>query len=247
MCFTALAIMIDSQYGQEYDVTCSHMTGSHTGGEPTMPKQTFFNLPEAKRKTLIELSLEEFAEHGPTAASISRIVARAGIAKGSLYQYFVDKQDLHLYLVDLANAERIAFMQGLRKPCPDESFYAYLRYVMEQQARFRFSDPRFRQILHGALYADHSGRLEATRRIRETIADVWRRLLPHGITRGEIDRQFDPEFIVWAFTSLTLDLNQYILAQPGITTEQYTDRYFGLFRHLVRLLEHGLRPHNKEL
>lgn len=216
-----------------------------------MPKPTFFNLPEAKRKALIELSLEEFAENGPAAASVSRIVARAGIAKGSLYQYFEDKQDLHLYLVDLANAERIAFMQGLRTPDPDESFYAYLRYIMEQQARFRFSDPRFRQILHGALYGDHPGRLEATRRIRETIAGAWRRMIPHGVARGEIDRHFDPEFIIWAFTTLTLDLNQYILAQAQaapreMTTEQFTDSYFGLFRELVRLLEHGLRPHNKE-
>lgn len=217
-----------------------------------MPKQTFFNLPEAKRKMIIDLALAEFAEQGPAAASVSRIVARAGIAKGSLYQYFEDKEDLHLYLVDLANAERVEFMQGLRPPNPAESFYDYLRYAMEQQAQFRFSNPYFVPILHGALYADHPGRSEATRRVRETVANVWRRLLPYGVARGEISQSFDPEFVVWTFSTLTLELHQYPLpragADPqGLTAEQFRGRYFDLFRDLVRLLEHGLRPHNKEM
>jgi len=66
-----------------------------------LPKQTFFNLPAEKRKLLTDLTLEEFAAHTYHAASLSRIVERAGIAKGSMYQYFEGKLDLYLYALKL--------------------------------------------------------------------------------------------------------------------------------------------------
>ena len=67
-----------------------------------MPRQTFFNLPEDKRNPIIDLALDEFSKYDYKNASISRIVARAGIAKGSLYQYFEDNRDLFLYLVEIS-------------------------------------------------------------------------------------------------------------------------------------------------
>lgn len=216
-----------------------------------MPKPTFFNLPDPKRQLIIDLALAEFAEHGPAAASVSRIVARAGIAKGSLYQYFADKQDLFLYLVDLANAERIAFMEKLRPPRQGEPFFPYLRWVMEQSALFRFSNPYFGPILQGALYSDYQGRGQATRRVRETIAQVWGRLIQHGMRAGAIDPSYDPAFVTWALTTLTLELSLYMLEQvppdpQGIEADLYKKRYFTVYRDLVRLLEHGLRPTSKE-
>lgn len=48
------------------------------------------------------IALEEFADRDYDGASVSRVVARAGIAKGSIYQYFIDKKDLYLHLVDEA-------------------------------------------------------------------------------------------------------------------------------------------------
>ena len=77
-----------------------------------MPKQTFLNLPEEKRKAFLEIALEEFANHDYNTASVSKIVERAGIAKGSVYQYFEDKQDLFLYLLDYANQEMMSVVQG---------------------------------------------------------------------------------------------------------------------------------------
>ena len=49
-----------------------------------MASTTFDNLPAEKRERIIELALAEFAEHPYALASLSRIVERAGIAKGSI-------------------------------------------------------------------------------------------------------------------------------------------------------------------
>ena len=64
-----------------------------------MPTDTFFRLPEEKRKRLMEAAWEEFTAVRCSEVSINKIVRAAGIPRGSFYQYFTDKDDLFLYLV----------------------------------------------------------------------------------------------------------------------------------------------------
>ncbi|WP_238389680.1 TetR/AcrR family transcriptional regulator [Virgibacillus sp. MSP4-1] len=61
---------------------------------------TFFNLPDYKRKKLIDAAEKEFARVALFEASIANIVKTAGIPRGSFYQYFQDKEDLYFYLLD---------------------------------------------------------------------------------------------------------------------------------------------------
>lgn len=78
-----------------------------------MPKETFFNLPDDKRQRIVDLAIEEFATHPYDAASLSRIVARAGIAKGSIYQYFEHKLDLYRWLVlDEVPRRKLAYLSA---------------------------------------------------------------------------------------------------------------------------------------
>mgnify|MGYP000848861992 CR=1 FL=1 len=65
-----------------------------------MPKQTFFNLPEQKRRTLLEAAEREFTRVPIYEASIANIIKIANIPRGSFYQYFEDKEDLYFYLLD---------------------------------------------------------------------------------------------------------------------------------------------------
>lgn len=68
-----------------------------------MIKQTFINLPEDKKNRVVEAIIDEFAVEGTNRISINNIIKRAGISRGSFYQYFDDKVDLievivHSYL-----------------------------------------------------------------------------------------------------------------------------------------------------
>lgn len=63
-----------------------------------MPTQTFFNLKEAKQDRIICAALTEFAKHGYKNSNLDRIVKIAGIPKGSLYQYFENKDDLFVFI-----------------------------------------------------------------------------------------------------------------------------------------------------
>ena len=74
-----------------------------------MPKQTFFNLPENKKRKILEAAKNEFSRVSVTEASINNIVTEANIARGSFYQYFESKEDLFLFMLNKAN-EKIKFV-----------------------------------------------------------------------------------------------------------------------------------------
>jgi AcrR family transcriptional regulator len=51
--------------------------------ENAMPKTTFFNLPEEKRRLILDLAIEEFAERDYKSASISNIVAGRALLRAA--------------------------------------------------------------------------------------------------------------------------------------------------------------------
>jgi len=65
-----------------------------------MPTDTFFRLPEEKRERILTSAWEEFTAVPYAEASINRIVRSSRIPRGSFYQYFADKNDLFLCLID---------------------------------------------------------------------------------------------------------------------------------------------------
>lgn len=64
-----------------------------------MPKQTFFNLKEEKKKKIEKALIKEFSNNTFEKASISNIIAEANIPRGSFYQYFEDKEDVIKYII----------------------------------------------------------------------------------------------------------------------------------------------------
>ena len=69
-------------------------------------------LDAERRQRLFESAAEEFAERGYDAASLNRIIERAGMGKSSLYYYFDDKADLFTTIVERAVAMLIREIGG---------------------------------------------------------------------------------------------------------------------------------------
>ncbi|WGX75248.1 TetR/AcrR family transcriptional regulator [Paraclostridium bifermentans] len=60
--------------------------------------KTFENLSEEKRLRIINSAIEEFANKGYRRATVDNIVLKAGISKGSIFQYFQNKERLYIYI-----------------------------------------------------------------------------------------------------------------------------------------------------
>ncbi len=81
-----------------------------------MPKDTFFHLPEEKKKRIMIATFELLEENRYADVSINMIIKRAGIPRGSFYQYFEDKDDLVRYMFsDIRRAMGTTVAESLRR------------------------------------------------------------------------------------------------------------------------------------
>jgi TetR/AcrR family transcriptional regulator len=71
--------------------------------------KTFQNLAQDKKEAVVRESLREFALHGYEIASLSNVISRLGLAKGSFYRYFESKKALYLFLLESCTALRLQF------------------------------------------------------------------------------------------------------------------------------------------
>jgi|SRR5699024_5379610 len=60
----------------------------------------FHNVASTKQQRIINAAFQEFAASGYDKASTNAIVQEAAISKGSLFNYFYNKKDLYVYLID---------------------------------------------------------------------------------------------------------------------------------------------------
>ena len=215
-----------------------------------MPNQTFFNLPDKKRQTITKLAIAEFANNDYKNASITKIVKQAKIAKGSFYQYFEDKKELYLYLVDLANKEKLAFMQKAKAPESNMRFFPYLRWLFDMGTKFDLTHPALSQIINRAVYGDLPFREEVLAMTQASSNEYIKQLVQNGIEQGDVANDINPDMAGFAIATLGEGLRHYIPAQLGINTKQLADKGVDadidmkainqIYDDLFQILEHGL-------
>jgi AcrR family transcriptional regulator len=83
-----------------------------------MPTPTWDRLPAARRDAIVAAAEAEFAEKGFSRGSLNVIAREAGVAKGSLFQYFDGKLDLFAHLSELASVRIGAAMAKHNAPLP---------------------------------------------------------------------------------------------------------------------------------
>jgi AcrR family transcriptional regulator len=184
-----------------------------------MPKPTFDNLPPAKRQAIIDLAVAEFAENSYRIASLSRIVARAGIAKGSIYQYFENKQDLYLFILDYAAQHQLELLHAQTPPDPEIGFFALLRWQMQASIQVGLAAPLLTRLMYRAVTDDLRFHNEVTRRLQTAGEAHLQALLASGVERGQIKPELDLELAAFVLQGLIANLHELIVRRLGITLE----------------------------
>ena len=213
-----------------------------------MPKQTFFNLPAVKRQAIIDLALAEFAQHPYAVASLSQIVARADIAKGSVYQYFEHKQDLYLFILDYAAQEQLALLSAQTPPRADLDFFALLRWQMQASVQVGLSAPLLTRLMYRAVTDELPFRDEVLRRLQSAGGGHLRALLARGVAQGQLDPTVDLELAAFFVERLMAGLHELVIRRLGVSLEQaasdvtvlngpVTDQ---LYDQVVHLVQYGL-------
>lgn len=205
-----------------------------------MPKETFFNLPEEKRSLICEVAVNEFAEYSFENASINRIVAASGIAKGSFYQYFQDKSDLFLYLLQMAAAEKSNFISPLLTNPEKLGFYTLLREIYLSGMRFAAAHPKYAEM--GRRLMENQG----SPIYQQVMADslpaaqhLFEALLERAAANGEIRADIDTKMFAHLMAAMNNVVIQY---HTDCVSQSYDELMIATVDKFLAFVRHGFGP-----
>ncbi len=167
-----------------------------TGHTHAVPKTTFQNLEQSKRQRLMRAAEAEFARHEYARANLNRIASSAGVAKGSLYQYFENKEDFYIHVVNeaLGRAWKL-FERHIDRKKPTDCFELLVE-AMLHMIQLQHDEPEL-----AALYARvvFTSDVHARRQLFQTFVgysdQFYARLIPWGIEDGLIDAGLQPAVV----------------------------------------------------
>lgn len=179
-----------------------------------MPTVTWARVDPARRAAVIAAAEAEFGAHGFSGGSLNVIARRAGVAKGSLFQYFADKRDLYAYIADIGSQRVRAYVENLiRELDPTRPFFEFLTDLFDGWVAYFAQHPHERA-LHAAatLEVDTDARISVRSVIHRHYLQVLRPLLHDARARGDLRADADTE----AMLSLLLLLFPHLALAPYV-------------------------------
>ena len=107
-----------------------------------MFSKTFHNLDQRKQNRIFRVAVAEFSQYGFAKASINRMVENLGIAKGSVFQYFGDKEGLFTFVFSRAVAMVKAFLKQARDGSKGQDFFTRLETILVSGVDFIRHHPK---------------------------------------------------------------------------------------------------------
>ncbi|HEX2578285.1 MAG TPA: TetR/AcrR family transcriptional regulator [Aquihabitans sp.] len=201
----------------------------------TADRPTTLRLPAAeRRRQLLDVALEAFADQGFHGTSMNDVAEAAGVTKPVLYQHFASKKALYGELVDdlgrhleEAIVAAVAEADGPRQQV-EAGFRAYFRWATSQGAAFR------------VLFADRN---RVDRELAAAVAKVESMVADRVASLIVVEGLTDDERHVLAFgvVGLAESTSRHWLSRglgPGIDADAFADT-------VARLAWSGLRGVNR--
>ncbi len=215
-----------------------------------MPKQTFLNLPEEKRNTIIHAAIEEFAEYGLENASTNRIVANSGISKGSFYQYFEDKQDVFMYLLTVLESEKMEYFKGKHPPSTNMDTFGYFRWMIKTGMEFNTSHPLLTQAISRVMFGEGMYYGNTFADVRERTAQGLRAMIRQAAANGEVDPSVDVDLAVMIMETWSNAISTYVMnegmKQKDIMKWVRSAKTQERIDKMLYVMEYGLRKTESE-
>lgn len=170
-----------------------------------------------KRDLIINAALKLFVAHGFHGTATSKIAQEAGVANGTLFQYFKTKDELVMALyiqfkaelaqyVETNTAAQASFKEGIKT-----QVLASLYWALDHPTKFHFI-----QQFHASPYIGQVDQEVIQQQNAPHMA-----LIQQGIDQGIIKQL--PVALLYAFlTSHIFGLYQYLTSQPLTQTQQHT-------------------------
>jgi AcrR family transcriptional regulator len=163
-----------------------------------MPTVTWARVDPARRAAVVEAAEAEFGAHGFSRGNLNVIARRAGVAKGSLFQYFADKRDLYAFIADVASQRVRTYMEDrILELDPSRPFFDFLTDWLDVWVAY-FADHPHERALHAAatLEVDTEARVSVQNVIHRHYLEVLRPLVRDAHTRGDLRADSDTDALL---------------------------------------------------
>lgn len=209
-------------------------------------RRTFRRLDPERQTAVVDAILAEAAESGPDQLRVQAVADKAGVAVGSLYQYFPDREKLLDFAILLCSRTWLdtfaIYLTMLAEMPLREGLKAYVLGGMEMSEM----DKGVVRFFGRAAYQGLTGKPgEAVGPIAVVMLDCVRSMLRHAQERGEIRADLDLD-------ATARSVNAYLIALADGQLFPYLNRYYCLsddempfewvFESALDLLMRGLAP-----
>ena len=207
-----------------------------------MPTDTFLRLNEEKRKNITRCATRAFAANGFSGTSMDSVAEAAGVAKGALYRYFLNKKDMYLHVVDALREDTqayiVEFLEQRRRQDVFDTMRDWLVSSYTTQERF----DTHRKVLCNILYQESLDfKEEALTRFGNLSSHYVKLAIQQGIASGTICENINLDaaaFMVQCVedrfhdgvTVPFLDVGYALYNQPQAVIEYKADQIIDLFR-----------------
>ncbi len=182
--------------------------------ESLMKEKTF-----ERKQELLDAALAEFSQKSYEEASINRIIADAGISKGTFYYHFKDKADLYLYLIRHTSEQKWTFIQQRMDAEPPAAGGEDIFSLLKLQAKWGLEFAQNCPEAHGFAKMLAKERSSIYDSVRSAFDAESRRALERmageAVSRGEIAPGFSQEFVVGTMSVLFGHFDEIVKIEAG--------------------------------
>jgi len=212
------------------------------------PLKTFEKLSAEKQERITRVAVEEFSRNGFHGTSTNTIVDRLGIAKGSIFKYFGDKNGLFRFIFTMSLEKVKSYLREVRDRTESESLFVRLEETLRAGVRFVNKHPSlYRLYLRVMFERQIPHRDEILIALRKYSHDYLKSLLKTARERGEIRSDVDLDMAGFVLDAV---MDRFLQAQAI----QHLDAGLGLYgissedaepwiTFLVKSLRGGLEAH----
>jgi AcrR family transcriptional regulator len=196
---------------------------------------------EARTSLILESAERLFMEKGYDATSIQDIAERADFSRTSVYQYFANKEEIYLCILErytelltervrraTADAPSVpekirAFLEEIRSLSAEKPNFFELYFIQRQQV-----EPRLSEELRTQLNAK-----------RKELENVFREFYRQGIERGEVRNinVKDASNLFFAQITGMMLLHEYYGNEFDVTLDEHLDQSLRLYLEFVDKME----------
>ncbi len=165
-----------------------------------MPKETFLRLKTDKQERILRAAMRAFVDQGFSRAKVEDIARDAGVAKGSIYQYFADKAELFTYCSHWGIDQ---FMQKLDARTHLAEMDVF-EYFLDSAGKTELLDEERELTLFLQCVANEPRLADASLKAMYEVGDAYgRQLIRNGKRKGSVRADIDDDLLLAYFWGVT--------------------------------------------